>query len=688
LRARGERAPGRAPREARHSRGGPLGQRDGEAARTPHGGRPGALGRARDALSLRVSGAARRAHEFPAAHGHGLEHLALPLPQPGRRRGTRAGRVAGARARACRLPCVPARPRLRLRRRVAQSRVPVLPAVSSPGAASPIGSAEDQARAFALLAADRIAEAEEAWRRILERDPASARASHFLGCVLARGGRLEEGLVLLDRSLEREPRNAMFLANRARVLDDAGRLEAAVEDLRRAVRADARFAAAYHHLGLAPGRLGRAERALAAHPRDADLLNNLGLALARLGLHAEAVERYRAALESRPDFPEARLHWANALRDSGDFAAAVSRYESVLRDRPDFAPALLACASAALDSGDLARARALYERALAAAPGSADARYGLGQVALREHRFADGWAGYERRFETDPPQSRRRASRLPSLDMSDIERVRKVAVWGEQGLGDQLLFSTLLPELAARGIPIALDVDPRLTPLLVRALRGAGVAASGGDRDAGCDAQLALGSLGALFRPDAASFARQPRALLSPDPVRAAQAAAGLAPGRRKIGISWRSLRDRGQSALALRKSAPLEAFAALAVGDTRLVDLQYGEFAQERERFSRSHPGALLKPAGLDPVADLEGLLAVIAACDVVVTTSNVTAHLAGAIGKETLHVYLAANAPFFYWVPGADGRTLWYPSVRVVRAPELDTWEKALERAAAILE
>ncbi|HXS51860.1 MAG TPA: tetratricopeptide repeat protein [Usitatibacter sp.] len=601
--------------------------------------------------------------------------------------------------------------------------------MSSPGAASPIGSAEDEARAFALLAADRIAEAEEAWRRILERDPASARASHFLGCVLARGGRLEEGLVLLDRSLEREPRNAMFLANRARVLDDAGRLEAAVEDLRRAVRADARFAAAYHHLGLALGRLGRAEealaalrraaaldpaspgvnaglgralyeagdaagaraafeRALAAHPRDADLLNNLGLALARLGLHAEAVDRYRAALESRPDFPEARLHWANALRDSGDFAAAVSRYESVLRDRPDFAPALLACASAALDSGDLARARALYERALAAAPGSADARYGLGQVALREHRFADGWAGYERRFETDPPQSRRRASRLPSLDMSDIERVRKVAVWGEQGLGDQLLFSTLLPELAARGIPIALDVDPRLTPLLVRALRGAGVAASGGDRDAGCDAQLALGSLGALFRPDAASFARQPRALLSPDPVRAAQAAAGLAPGRRKIGISWRSLRDRGQSALALRKSAPLEAFAALAVGDTRLVDLQYGEFAQERERFSRSHPGALLKPAGLDPVADLEGLLAVIATCDVVVTTSNVTAHLAGAIGKETLLVYLAANAPFFYWVPGADGRTLWYPSVRVVRAPELDTWEKALERAAAMLE
>ena len=594
---------------------------------------------------------------------------------------------------------------------------------------APGGSGDAEAHAFALLAADRLADAEEAWRRILERNPEDARASHFLGCVVARAGRLEEGLALLDRSLDREPRNAMFLANRARVLSDAGRVEEAVADLRRAVQLDPRFAAAYHHLGVALGRLGREaealaalrraaaldpasagvnatlgralfragdaagartafERALAARPQDADLLNNLGLALAALGLHAAAIERYRAALGIRPSFAEARLHWGNALRDSGDFAAAVSMYESVLRDRPDSVPALLACASAALDGGDLARARALYERALAAAPASADARYGLGQVALREHRFAEGWAGYERRFETDPPQSRRRASTLPPLDPSNLERVRKVAVWAEQGLGDQLLFSTLLPELETRGIEIALDVDARLAPLLARGLRGASVAASGGDRDAGCDAQVALGSLGALFRPDVASFARQPKALLMPDAPRIAQAAARLPARRRKVGVSWRSLRDRGASALALRKSAPLEAFAALAADDAVLVDLQYGEFPEERERFSLAHPAALARPAGLDPIADLEGLLAVIAACDVVVTTSNVTAHLAGAIGKETLLVYLAANPPFFYWVPGADGRTLWYPSVRVVHAAELDTWEKALQRAAAMLE
>lgn len=559
-----------------------------------------------------------------------------------------------------------------------------------------MSSSAAEARAFALLAADRLAEAEAAWREILSRDPRDARAQHFLGCVLARAGRLAEGLALVDRSVQLEPRNAMFLANRARVLADAGDLERAIADLRLAAQADPGFADAPRQLGLLLDRLGRArflagdasgaraafEGALEARPGDPDILNNLGVALNALGLHGEAADRFRAALAGRPAFAEARLHWGHALRDSGDLESAASMYAQAVEDRPGFLPARLACASAALDRGELGRARALYEEVLAETPDCADARYGLGQVALREHRFAEGWEGYEWRFDTDPPQAARRESSLPRLDASNLARVSKVAVWGEQGLGDQLLFATLLPELEARGIGIALDVDPRLGPILARRLHRASVVAPG--RYEGCDAQVGIASLGALFRPDTASFARQPKALLPADADRVARFAAMLPAGRRRVGISWRSFRGGG---LALRKSAPLESFGVLAAGGAALVDLQYGDVGAERERFEARHPRALVRLAGLDPMNDLEGMLAAIAACDVVVTTSNVTAHLAGAAGKETVLVYPAANAPFAYWVPGADGRTLWYPSVRVVSPAGMDTWEKALERAATML-
>jgi hypothetical protein len=76
---------------------------------------------------------------------------------------------------------------------------------------------------------------------------------------------------------------------------------------------------------------------------------------------------------------------------------------------------------------------------------------------------------------------------------------------------------------------------------------------------------------------------------------------------------------------------------------------------------------------------------MAAIEACDLVVTTSNVTAHLAGIIGKRTWLVYLRGIAPFHYWVPGSDGRSLWYPSVEVVTHDAWTAWDQALRAVVA---
>ena len=111
-----------------------------------------------------------------------------------------------------------------------------------------------------------------------------------------------------------------------------------------------------------------------------------------------------------------------------------------------------------------------------------------------------------------------------------------------------------------------------------------------------------------------------------------------------------------------------------------RLLDLQYGDTAAERAAFIAAG-GRLERLDDLDLFNDLDGLLAAIAVCDLVVTTSNVTAHLAGALGKRTLVVFLSARPPFHYW-SSPQPRSLWYPSVEIVTAPGLDTWERAFER------
>ena len=589
-------------------------------------------------------------------------------------------------------------------------------------------SSSAEARALELTQANRLAEAEAAWRALLEGDPQNARAEHFLGCVLARSGRIEEGLARIGRSIEREPRNAAFLGNRAVVLADAGRLDEAIGDLRRALRQDPSFAAAHFHLGVLLSRTGRAGEAVVAlrkaaaleprhvgahsalgralfesgdfggarasfeygltlRPGDPDLLNSVGLALNALGMSAAAIARFDEALAARPGFAEAMCNRGHALRDSGDLRGAAATYERAFAARASFVEAALARAGAALDLGETEPAAAWYARALAIAPGSPDARYGLGQVALREHRFAEGWDGYEARFATRPPQASAEDAGLPRLTAESLPAAGRIAVCAEQGLGDQVLFCTLLPELAALGKEAVVQVDPRLAPVLARSMPRFAIVGDGGEALRRCDAQIPLGSLPSLFRRDAASFSRQPRALVAADPERVARYRAMLG-GVRHVGISWRSLQAGERRTLAARKSAPLEALAVIArIPGVRLLDLQYGDLAAERAAFESRHPGALVRLPGLDLHDDLEGVFAAIEACDAVVTTSNVTAHFAGAIGKETLLVYLGGNAPFHYWVPGPDGRSLWYPSVRIVSARELETWERAFARAGAML-
>jgi ADP-heptose:LPS heptosyltransferase len=94
-----------------------------------------------------------------------------------------------------------------------------------------------------------------------------------------------------------------------------------------------------------------------------------------------------------------------------------------------------------------------------------------------------------------------------------------------------------------------------------------------------------------------------------------------------------------------------------------------------------------LVRFEAVDHTNDLEEVLAILEACDLVITTSNATAHLAGALGKRTWLLYLADNPPFHYWVHDSGCRSLWYPAVEVISAPHFPEWAPLIEHAAVRL-
>jgi len=545
-----------------------------------------------------------------------------------------------------------------------------------------------------LLRAGDVHGAARSFHAAVASDPRDSHAHYCLAVVLERLARADEALAHYDRALAIDPRLVGAFVNSGNLLRARGDLDGARDRYRRALDVDPGDAHALNNLaGLAfesrdlPEARRLYERAVESGSPEASLglakVHALvGAELLRSARYEEAERQYREALELQPSLAMAHSGLASALAEQDQHESAIALYREALRLDPGDYEAINNLACLALDAGEVEEAKLLFGRAAGAQP---EARYNLSLIALREHDFESGWDAYDLRSEVDPATIGLTRSDLPLLDAGNLSTARRVAVRKEQGLGEQILFLTLLTELTDLGLEAVVESDARLLAAYRRSLPEVTFVAPADANDAfrSCDHQIPVASLGSLFRRTRESFSGQPKSLLVADPARVRRVEEVIPAGRR-IGISWRSFQKGRHRRNCERKSAEIESLAPLERSGARLLDLQYGDAAHERTAFDARHPGLRVEVPGLDRFNDLEGVLAAIETCERVVTTSNVTAHFAGALGKPTWLVYLAAQPPFHYWAPGPDGRSLWYPSVEIMTDASWTTWETAFEAVA----
>lgn len=552
--------------------------------------------------------------------------------------------------------------------------------------------------ALLLQESGRLDEAVAAYRRALALAPGFAAAHNNLANALVTLGRAHDALGHYEQAVRLDPQLADAQSNFGNTLRELGRVEEAIPLLERAAALKPGSAAVQNNLGIAYFARNRFEEAAARHRRALELApafhearNNLGNALAALGREEEAIACFEQVIAQAPAYPDAHSNLGLLLQERGEVERATRCYERALELRPDHADAINNLGYLLQEQGRRDEAMDVYRRAMAANPQAARPAYNLGLAHLCRGEFEEGWRLCELRYATIPPVVVMRPFAIPKLTRADLGQGRRVAVWREQGIGDQLLYSTLVPELAGEVAGFVLEADARLVGAFRRAHPDWDVVSpEESDRAfAGCDRHLAVASLSGLFRTTRESFDRQPRALLAADPARAAAFRGRLATaGRRLVGVSWRSFQPAARGYLQRKKSAPLAAFAPLSRrDDVTLLDLQYGDTAAERAVFAQAG-GRLERLDGLDLFNDLEGVFAAVEACDLVVTTSNVTAHFAGVLGKRAFLVYLGDNPPFHYWATDASGRCLWYPAITIVTGRALDTWDKALARIDELLD
>jgi len=490
-----------------------------------------------------------------------------------------------------------------------------------------------------------------------------------------------------------DPRHVQLTAAAMQALE-SGDLETARRGFRTVLDENIRYPDALHGMGLFASRVelfdtaaSLIRQAIDIDPRNASYWSNLGNVLQKMERWDEAIEAHRTAVKLNPNHFAIRQNLGSALNLADRPFEGLPHLREALRLNPASPDVAASYATTLYRVGEYGAAVRFFRQALSGNPRLPGAHFNSAVNLNWMGRWQEGWPGYQWRYATQgfhrPPARFKAPDPLPE----DL-RGCKALVFGEQGIGDEIRFATMVPDLIDRGAAVTLECTVKLEPLFARSFPAATVRAFPSPGEAsedgldGFDIILPTGSLGYHLRMGTGRFPDR-KGVLEPDPVRVRELkrrVADLGPGL-KVGLCWRSRargRTRAEYYPEVADLAPI-----LAVPGVVFVNLQYDDCAAELDDIHARFGVKVHAIGGLDLFDDLDGSAALTAALDYVVSANTSVATIAGGVGIPAIE---------FHGRPVADGYPIqghdpWFPSVQPVGKRMADPWGRTMRRIADVV-
>ena len=424
------------------------------------------------------------------------------------------------------------------------------------------------------------------------------------------------------------------------------------------------------------------KKVLQQHPSLIQALSNLAVALNASKRHQESLIYFRKALEIDAVNIELLNNYGSALIDSGHIAEAFGVFDTAFQLNPNVAQALVNKGAAHTYLRQSTLAIACYEKALEIEPENQLAADYLGQLYLGEMNFKYGWPLYEKRGSRNKyamNDGSHPLKYLPNKLWDGQQKFERLLVWSEQGVGDQILYGSILREFADwKEGQVIVALDRRLVPSFQRSFINIEFIDKDSYSNINYDYHIPMPILGRLFIKDKNWFLNSSAFLLDDqNKTRMISDATSQMTGGEKYlcGVSWRS------------KNINIGADKTIMLQDLRsifeseqcdFIDLQYGDTSAERRKLKSK--SKLYKVDSVDNFEDIDELISLIQVCKYIVTTSNTTAHLAGALGKKTFLLVPYSKGKLWYW-HSINGQSLWYPNTEVFEQCPNEGWVKPIK-------
>jgi tetratricopeptide (TPR) repeat protein len=541
---------------------------------------------------------------------------------------------------------------------------------------------------------------------------------------------------LLERAVLAESRpNATLYFSLALAYHQKADLISAEKAYLQALKLSPQYSEASYNLGVVyraqnqhDEALVRFERAVQDNPNYVDAHYNMGNALKDLGQFARAIQCYARAIELSPRHTHAHLNQGLAYKALGEFDHAVACMRSAIDLNPSYADAHSNLGMVYTELKNWPQALASFQQALTIDPNHAQALWNTSLLLLLHENFSAGFSLYPSRWREEVQVSPSLVTSKPLFitnlqaqtapnSQTQSQAASKLLIWPEQGIGDEIMFGALLHQAKTLAQQVLVQMDSRLIPLFKRSFPELTWIDKGACVDESLyDTQMPIGRLAEIFCQSREHFTHIKPNYLSADPVRTAAIRQKIKNHNRPIiGISWRSQNtQKGQE----RSVALSELVQALMVATERLkplvltqtpaqtcgeefeshgrdaenpqltpqlINLQYRAQASELSAIKDALGIEITQLDEVDNFQDIDGLASLIECCDCVVSIDNSTVHLAGALGRPTI-VLLPYSCDWRWGL--SEDKSLWYPSLHLIRQSARSQWHASLERLGSVLE
>lgn len=316
-------------------------------------------------------------------------------------------------------------------------------------------------------------------------------------------------------------------------------------------------------------------------------------------------------------------------------------------------------------------------KAIEMEPDLYQARWNLSLMLLEMEDWKKGFRNYEFGLLSGDRMQRFYSENHSDIPYWDGSKGKNIVIYGEQGIGDEIMFASCIPDVIRDSESIIIDAHPRLAKLLARSFPDTPVYGTRKeeyiDWPTGhkIDYRVAIGSLPRFYRKKAEDFPGTP--FLKPDKEKVENYKKRFT--KPVIGLSWKGGTKKTRSDI---RSMPLEELLPILKKDFEFVSLQYTKDAAEEVKELEEKHGIKVHhwPESVQ-CDDLDEKAALIASLDLVISVCTAAIHMAGALGTPCW--IMTPDRPAWRYGLKKD-KMIWYNSNRLFRQKPNEKWQNII--------